>query len=162
MNQNSTCYQPAVSNAQCSHFRPCKGKPWHSKLVLHGQAAMNFEQYQSRLDAGSSLHHKPLPYGLINSSQTHSLCLIIAGTRPSRLRSLTQAGDAEPNRMSTSNSDTRMRFQGSPDSAPSVVAPALKGLTVRTRVKSEHSSDGTGSARTPGSVNIRVWKVSLL
>ena len=39
--------------------------------------------------------------------------------------------------------------------------PHLKGLTVRTHIKSEHGSDGSGSGRTPGSVNIRVWKVCL-
>ena len=83
----------------------------------------------------------------------------MAGTRPSRLRSLTQAGDAMPNQMSTSNSETRSRYPGSPESATVMTHPHPQGLTVRTHVKSEHGSDGTGSGRTPGSVNIRVWKV---
>ena len=84
------------------------------------------------------------------------------GTRPSRLRSLAQADDAQPNQMSTSNSGTRSRYQGSTESGPTVMThPHLKGLTVRTHAKSEHGSDGSGSGRTPGSVNIRVWKVRL-
>jgi hypothetical protein len=84
------------------------------------------------------------------------------GTRPSRLRSLTRADDAQPNQMSTSNSGTRSRYQGSTESGPTVMThPHLKGLTVRTHAKSEHGSDGSGSGRTPGSVNIRVWKVRL-
>ncbi len=85
----------------------------------------------------------------------------VTGTRPSRLRSLTRADDAQPNQMSTSNSGTK-RYQGSTESGPTVMThPHLKGLTVRTHAKSEHGSDGSGSGRTPGSVNIRVWKVGL-
>ena len=82
-----------------------------------------------------------------------------AGTRPSRLRSLTRAGDAEPNQLSTSNSMGLAPLQGSPETSGSGLTYPRGSLTVRTRVKSEPGSDGTGSARTPGSVNIRVWKV---
>lgn len=91
-----------------------------------------------------------------------SLAMRVTGTRPSRLRSLAQTDDAQPNQMSTSNSGTRSRYQGSTESGPTVMThPHLKGLTVRTHAKSEHGSDGSGSGRTPGSVNIRVWKVRL-
>ena len=90
------------------------------------------------------------------------LAMRTTGTRPSRLRSLAQADDAQPNQMSTSISGTRSRYQASTESGPTVMThPHLKGLTVRTHAKSEHGSDGSGSGRTPGSVNIRVWKVRL-
>ncbi|KAA6418223.1 MAG: hypothetical protein FRX49_11732 [Trebouxia sp. A1-2] len=99
------------------------------------------------------------------SAQSNSVSMQptrLPGTRPSRLRSLAQTDDAQPNQMSTSNSGTRSRYQGSTESGPTVMThPHLKGLTVRTHAKSEHGSDGSGSGRTPGSVNIRVWKDSL-
>ncbi|DBA76154.1 TPA: hypothetical protein ACH3X1_009887 [Trebouxia sp. C0004] len=99
------------------------------------------------------------------SAQSNSVSMQptrLPGTRPSRLRSLAQADDAQPNQMSTSNSGPRSRYQGSTESGPTVMThPHLKGLTVRTHAKSEHGSDGSGSGRTPGSVNIRVWKDSL-
>ncbi|DBB15234.1 TPA: hypothetical protein ACH3X3_004236 [Trebouxia sp. C0006] len=99
------------------------------------------------------------------SAQSNSVSMQptrLPGTRPSRLRSLTRADDAQPNQMSTSNSGTRSRYQASTESGPTVMThPHLKGLTVRTHAKSEHGSDGSGSGRTPGSVNIRVWKDSL-
>lgn len=82
-----------------------------------------------------------------------------AGTRPSRLRSLTRPGDAEPNQMSTANSTVPQHLQGSSETTGSGLTHPRGSLTVRTRVKSELGSDGSGSARTPGSVNIRVWKV---
>ncbi len=90
---------------------------------------------------------------LVQSLQVYNT---YSGTRPSRLRSMTQSSNAEPNQMSTSNSESRSGYQGS----PSVMThPHMQGLTVRTHVKSDPGSDGTGSGRTPGSVNIRVWKV---
>ncbi len=104
-----------------------------------------------------------LPEGSNNQSKKEAfLAMRVTGTRPSRLRSLAQADDARPNQMSTSNRGARSRYQGSTESGPTVMThPHLKGLTVRTHVKSEHGSDGSGSGRTPGSVNIRVWKVRL-
>ena len=98
------------------------------------------------------------PMSQAGCSYCHMHTRIGAGTRPSRLRNSSQAGDREPNQVSTSSP-----IEGSPQNGPTVMThPHLKSLTVRTHVlKSEPSSDGTGSARTPGSVNIRVWKVYL-
>lgn len=91
-----------------------------------------------------------------------SYWIMHAGTRPSRLRSLTRAGDAEPNQVSTSNSTVPQHLQhlqASSETSGSGLTHPRGSLTVRTTVKSEPGSDGSGSARTPGSVNIRVWKV---
>ncbi|KAL3136859.1 hypothetical protein ABBQ38_005564 [Trebouxia sp. C0009 RCD-2024] len=67
----------------------------------------------------------------------------------------------EPNQMSTSNSTLPQHLQGSCATSGSGLTHPRGSLTVRTKVKSEPGSDGTGSARTPGSVSIRVWKESL-
>lgn len=156
--------------ASCKHSyseklsRVCRCSNWLSEAELVQRQGLHLPPLVG-LFSSCSLNYHVLIIDVSHSSNQRRV-LMHAGTRPSRLRSLTRPGDAEPNQVSTSNSTVPQhlqQLQGSSETSGSGLTHPRGSLTVRTTVKSElGGSDGSGSARTPGSVNIRVWKVGSL